>query len=103
MKITVKSTEVNKSSRVSNKDDNQKQIIDQTHPYWNAVYARLFPTYHEKGCNHNHELVEKILISLPNVDVEKTIEFYRENGGHCDCEVINNVYNDAPELQVSGY
>jgi hypothetical protein len=81
----------------------KKEVVDSRHRYWHAVYARLFPTYYEKDCDHSLDLVTAILYSLPNVDVEGTLDFYRENGGYCDCEVINNVYNEAPELQFSGY
>lgn len=85
------------------KSDGDNQIVDYNHPYWNAIYARLVPVYNEKGCSHKFDSVRKILISLPNVDVEETLDFYRENGGYCDCEVLYNVYRDAPELKVSGY
>ena len=85
------------------KSDEEKQIVDYNHPYWNAVYARLVPVYNEKGCSHKFDLVRKILISLQNVDVEETLDFYRENGGYCDCEILYNVYREAPELKVSGY
>lgn len=83
--------------------EQKRQVVDQDHPYWRAVYARLFDLYYEKGCNHNHNIVESILMSLPNVDVNRTIEFYKENGGYCDCEVMYNVYRDGPELEESGY
>jgi hypothetical protein len=83
--------------------DLKSEVVDSFHQYWHAVYARLVPTHYEKGCDHSLDLVTAILVSLPNVDVEGTLDFYRENGGNCDCEVIYNVYNEEPELQLSGY
>jgi len=85
------------------KSDGDNQIVDYNHPYWHAVYARLVPVYNEEGCSHKFDLVRKILTSLPNVDIDETLDFYRENGGYCDCEVILNVYRDAPDLKLSGY
>ena len=85
------------------KRDGDNQIVNYNHPYWNAVYARLVPAYNEKGCSHKFDLVRGILVSLPNIDIDETLDFYRENGGYCDCEVLHNVYRDAPELKVSGY
>ena len=41
-------------------------------------------------------------MSLPNVDINGTIEFYKENGGYCDCEVFYNVYQDVLEPELSG-
>lgn len=81
----------------------KKQIIDHNHPYWKAVYARLVSICHEKECSHRFDLVRPILNSLLNIDVEETLDFYRENGGYCDCEVLYNVYRDPPELKLSGY
>ncbi len=46
--------------------ERKKQVVNQGQPYWKAVYARLVPTYHEKGCNHNHDLVKRMLKELLN-------------------------------------
>jgi len=40
----------------------------------------------------DHTLNETIqFLTSRNLDVEKTTEWLRENGGYCDCEVIFNV------------
>lgn len=80
----------------------KRKLVNQDHPYWHSVYARLFPLYNKKKCNGNYEIVESILMSLPNVDINGTIEFYKENGGYCDCEVFYNVYQDVLEPELSG-
>ena len=102
-RINAKKNDRNELSLVGKKENEKKQIIDHQHPYWHAVYARLVPTVNEKGCSHRFGLVRPILESLPNIDVEETLDFYRINGGYCDCEVLYNVYRDEPELKVSGY
>jgi hypothetical protein len=34
---------------------------------------------------------------MDSIDVEKTIEFFHEHGGHCDCEILLNVDPAAKE------
>jgi len=44
----------------------------------------------EAGCNHDLRLTEKYLNSN-NLPINKTLDWLRENGGYCDCEVLFNV------------
>ena len=75
--------------------ETMEEVINKEHPFWHEVYANLLHAYYEEGCNHHsHELSRKILTLFPNVDVEGTINFYKENGGHCDCKVINIIYDE---------
>ncbi len=86
------------------KSDTEKQIVDQKHRYWKAIYVRLNEGLLNKGeCDHSFDTVEQILFSLPGVDVGGTLDFYMSNGGNCDCEVLFNVYSDAPKRKRSGY
>ena len=41
-------------------------------------------------CNHDFSLTNEFLKDK-NADIEMVIEFLRENGAGCDCEVIFNV------------
>jgi hypothetical protein len=42
-------------------------------------------------CQHDLRNTEKILKSLPNIDVEESLNLYLELGGFCDCEILFNV------------
>ncbi len=76
------------------KSDTEKQIVDQKHQYWRAVHFRLNDGLINKGkCDHSFDTVEQILFSLPGVDVGGTLDFYMDNGGYCDCEILFNVYS----------
>jgi hypothetical protein len=33
----------------------------------------------------------RILRSIPNIDVEGSLQHFIDNGGHCDCEVVLNI------------
>jgi len=76
----------------------KKQILNPSHKFWRALCIRLndMLNSHVDGtlrfrCHHDLRNTEKILKSLPNIDVEKTLEFYRDLGGYCDCEILMNV------------
>ena len=38
----------------------------------------------------NQDLARAILSTMPNLDVEGTLDWCREQGGHCDCEILFN-------------
>ncbi len=33
----------------------------------------------------------KILATMENIDIEKTLEYFNDHGGYCDCEILFNV------------
>ena len=43
-----------------------------------------------------HRYAEAVLIELGGIDVDGTLEFFREYGSYCDCEILLNV--DRPDL-----
>lgn len=86
------------------KSETVKEVVDHNHRFWRAVYVRLNEGLINKGdCDHSFDTVEQILFSLPGVDVGGTLDFYMNNGGYCDCEVLFNVYSDSPKPKKSGY
>ena len=44
----------------------------------------------EEGCNHNFQITEKYLNSK-NLPISKILNWLKENGGYCDCELLFNV------------
>jgi len=46
-------------------------------------------TWDCKG-GQDQSLARKILSTMPQVDVEGTLEWCRRHGGYCDCEIIFN-------------
>lgn len=39
----------------------------------------------------NKDFATAILKTIPDVDVEGSLAFFEEYGGHCDCEILFNV------------
>lgn len=43
-----------------------------------------------QGCNHDYSLTETFLKER-NIDSNLIFEWFEENGGYCDCEILFNV------------
>jgi hypothetical protein len=79
------------------------KIMNQEHELWNDFLNRL---QGPEGCNFiekggdtaweckggmNKDFATAILKTIPNIDIEGSLSFFEENGGHCDCEILFNV------------
>jgi len=78
--------------------DNKKEVLTPSHRLWPTFRKRLndvLTVYvdeklHSK-CIGDLALTKKILESMKNIDIEETLLFFKQYGGHCDCKVIMNV------------
>lgn len=72
----------------------QMEEFEENLPMEKNLFYELFDYLNDKSetvdCNHDFSLTNEFLKDK-NVDIEKVIEFLRENGAGCDCEVIFNV------------
>ena len=80
--------------------DDAMSVMGPTHPDWTAfcgaLSARLTvrdvegkPSW---NCQHDHWHARALLVrEWPQIDVEATLELFREHGGFCDCEILLNV------------
>ena len=75
-------------------------ILTNDHPRFEEFIEDLEAYCHfhtnEEGvmewtCQCTHDADIKILEQYEGIDVEKTIAYFEENGGYCDCEVIFNI------------
>jgi len=44
-------------------------------------------------CYHSHEFTRKFL-EVSGFDVEESLKWLIEKGGHCDCEIVLNLITD---------
>ena len=87
-------------------------IMIPEHPRWEEFCDRLIGP---EGCNFqqtdpqdpktitwkckgndkgkNYKSFARRILEDMNVDVERSLEFFQEHGGHCDCEIVFNVIN----------
>lgn len=73
---------------------NQKQKFEESLPMEKSLFLELFDYLDEhlseEDCSQEFTLTIQFLKNK-NVDIEKVLEFLKENGGYCDCEVLDNV------------
>jgi hypothetical protein len=78
-------------------------ILTPEHPLWSDFCDRLAG---EEGCDfqgeglnttwrckagRNQDYSRAILQTMVGIDVDATLRYFSEHGGHCDCEVLFNV------------
>ena len=75
-------------------DEYTDSEFEENLPMEKKLFYELFDYLNDKSetveCNHDFSLTNEFLKDK-NADIEKVIEFLRENGAGCDCEVIFNV------------
>jgi hypothetical protein len=68
-------------------EEEMKEVLIISHPRWEEFYNKLDS---HGMCDGTLTASRSILKSM-EMDVENTLEYFKENGGFCDCEVILNL------------
>ena len=91
------------TKRINNPKTHQEQVMTVDHPEWEKFCNLLEGP---EGCDFKEEggvtwkcsggldksLAEAILKKhFPEVDIEKSMKYFEEHGGMCDCEILFNV------------
>jgi hypothetical protein len=84
------------------------EILTPRSPRWSVFVALLGNTLTEGlpadtwRCGNDgsggskHRYAKAVLAELGGIDIAGTLEFFRQHGGGCDCEILFNV--DRPDL-----
>ena len=81
-----------------------KEIMTPEHPKWDEFCDRLEG---KEGCNfkenkngkttwkckgeNDKTFAKKLIKNFKGIDVEGSLRYFDEHGGHCDCEILFNV------------
>ena len=75
-----------------------REILTQNHVYWQKFIIRLNASVNPNENDENLfkycsslDITRKILISLPNIDVEGSIEYLISQGGESDWDILMDV------------
>ena len=60
-------------------------------PKFNFILSCFFNQFRNRGVQNQLDITRKILISLPNIDVEGSIEYLISQGGESDWDVLIDV------------
>jgi len=78
-----------------------KDVMTPEHPQWDeftealgkalgGLPGRCDGDRGEAGPNaHRH--AKQILTKMRCIDIEQSLDFFEDNGGYCDCEILFNV------------
>jgi len=73
----------------------EKEILTEKHPRWPEYIFKLthLLTAHGDGvetgnCYDDFRHTERILSTMPEIDVEATIAYFKKHYGDCDCKVF---------------
>jgi uncharacterized protein DUF2695 len=91
------------------------EILTPASPRWNLFTTLLWntltdemppdtwPCGNDGSSGSQHRYTEAVLTELGGIDVDGTLEFFREHGGYCDCEVLFNVDPEREDEQNVGH
>ena len=81
------------------------KIMQPNHPGWEEFCERLNGPEgidYKQGNNgkwtwkcsggEDKSFATAILKTMPEIDVEASLKYFEKNGGHCDCEILLNVF-----------
>ena len=69
-----------------------REILTPKSRRWEAFTERLELALRTVGCDaRGHRHAKSILSLMKGVNIHETIEFFKANGGYCDCEILLNV------------
>lgn len=71
-------------------------ILTNEHPdfatFCNRLSTVLWPAGKKNpDCRHDHGAATEILNHMPNIDIQGTLDWFDQHGGHCDCEIMFNI------------
>jgi len=66
----------------------RNEIVNRKHLYWWALTQRLCEGLQATCCEGTTAVTERVLWSLPNIDVQATLSVFSNEGCECDCMVL---------------
>lgn len=74
--------------------EKKKAEFEKSLPISRDLFDKLFDfldaQVEENGCSHNSDMATSFL-NQNNIPVEPVLNWLKEHGGYCDCEILGNV------------
>lgn len=70
-----------------------KPTMMRNHKEWKKFITRLTTAVNKNGCKAGNDksLATNILKKMGNIDIPNTLQYFEDEGGYCDCEILFNV------------
>ena len=67
-------------------------VMTPLNPRWEKFARMLAKAIQAEGCDSKSlRLSERLLRGMHGIDAARSLDFFRADGGYCDCEVLLNV------------
>ena len=82
------------------------EVMTPDHPRWDEFADALYELMHLKGkknfslrCYGDrgekvHYFAKRVMARMGAVDIPASLEYFKQHGGYCDCEILMNVDPD---------
>lgn len=91
----------NKKELLKKYKEQQRDLLIKSLPFSIEKFKELFDYLDEKlsdiECDNTLKYTLKFL-KQTNIPIEKSIQWLKENGGYCDCEVLANIEDKILEI-----
>lgn len=75
------------------------EVMTPKHPRWNDFLQKLQDACKVRDsegrvgwvCDGTTKNARRVLESMARIDVEKSLAYFQDFGGFCDCEIVYNV------------
>ncbi len=89
-------TELSKNESIENRKDNFMAKLPMSTESFEEMFAFLQNTLETTPCKMNFD-VTRMYLSKNKLSEDEIIGFLRNEGGHCDCEVLMNISMQFPQ------
>jgi hypothetical protein len=74
------------------------EILTPASLRWGEFTDALVQSLKRHGCDaQSQRHAKRIIAAMGGIDVEGSLAYFRKYGGYCDCEILINVEDCAPD------
>ena len=86
---------------INSEDDIGLHVMSPHNPAWRVFYNILSVRLDSFLCDAKTLKQSKFVMKefFPNIDTERTAEYFESHGGYCDCEVLMNVEDSSCNIK----
>lgn len=79
-----------------------EEVMTKEHPLWNKFCNMLdfrltYAPCDAETLTQSEDILKRY---FPDINVEKSLEYFRNHGGFCDCEVLMNVEDSSDNMKI---
>ncbi len=84
------------------KAEADRAALNAVHQMRDVRAAKAYAERLAACCEHDYRYATEIMQMMGGIDIEKSIAFFQEHGGFCDCEICFNINPGDLEREAVG-